>query len=96
MTSLPVWANEAIEFLASAIAAKLQQKPGTYNSCTNLPPGTSKKRFNYKCRYHIEGATKQGNVWVCSVEAWDAYHREQHELAELDPYDAAVRKGGVK
>jgi hypothetical protein len=92
MSSIPTWAVEAIDYLASAIAAKLQQKPETYNSKTNLPPGVTAKNFRTKCT-KIHAATKQGAVWVCSVDAWDAYHREQHELAELDPYEAACKRG---
>jgi hypothetical protein len=95
MQSIPTWVAEATEFLASAIAAKLQQKPATYNSRTNLPPGVSRRTFAARCK-DIPEAVKTGAVWVCPEAAWLAHHASKVEPQALDAYEAAVRKAGGK
>jgi len=82
-----------------ARARRMQKSPrADLNGRTNRPPG-SLRSYNATCK-RISGAYRQGNIWICPVDAWEAYHRElaatappAEERGELDSYDAACRRG---
>ena len=83
-----------------ARARRMQKTPrADLNSRTNLPAGTSARQFRATCR-NISEAFRQGNVWVCPVDAWEAYHRsraaQETESGEPYAYQLAVRKAGAR
>jgi hypothetical protein len=96
MNSLPPWAVEAIDYLASALAAKIQKKPENYTS-RNKPQNITTRKFNAACR-RIDGATRCGHIWTVPVAVWDEHHRVLpktkggDELAELRAN--SLRKAG--
>jgi hypothetical protein len=64
-------AARALTQAADALEHEAPQPDAVAFTSQALPPHTSRRAFNEKCRSgHVRGARKLGRVWSCTRDAW--------------------------